>query len=249
MPNWVGKKLRFRFGWLLLTIVLGVEPIGVQAASPTIDPAVPNTAVPPAPAVVRPTAEPEHGQSGIDLPQVVILEQPQVKIDIQQFRRGQCANGTRGTSERSINLAGTTIPSLWWTRDLVLAKKQFNPKLIEGWLVCAAGVQNAEARVCAISPVRPGRVEMLVNTQLWTVLDYLSRYEFLYRFGSATTECGYNIHIFNTDAVLMADYICDYQSDRPNHDCRLRPDLSGRSGLKRGPTDVFSATDYRIELR
>jgi hypothetical protein len=199
-----------------------------------------------APIALAQTPEPEHQLIEPTLPQVS-FEGP--KIELAQFRRGVCVNGLPGTSDRTINPVGTTIPSLWWTRDLLVTKSQFNPKLIEGWLVCGAGVQDAMARVCAISAVRPGRVEMVVNTQLWTVLDYLSRYELINRFGMATSECGYNIYIFNTDTQLIADFTCDFQSVRPDRGCVLRPDLSGKGGLTRSIPDGLAAADYRIELR
>jgi hypothetical protein len=146
-----------------------------------------------------------------------------------------------GSSDQDIKAEGVTIPSLWWTRDLLVATKPyFNPKLIEGWLVCAPGVQAQSGRVCKLAPQRPGRVDMLVNAQLWSVLDYLHRYEFLNRLGTAASECGYNIYVFSTESKLLSDYTCQFP-DRPN-DCTLRTDPSGKGGLKRGPTDVFSPT-------
>lgn len=177
-------------------------------------------------------------------------------LNLAQFRSNQCNDNQPGVSNRTINLRGTTIPSLWWTQDLLQAKPQFNPKLIEGWLVCGAAVQNPNARVCGVSLSRSAEngespqklVKMLVNPQLWTLLDYVDRYEFLYRFGTATSECGYNIYIFNTEAVLLADYTCDFGAVGEKDNCVLRPDLSGKSGLKRSPANGFSATEYRIDV-
>jgi hypothetical protein len=195
--------------------------------------------------------EPEHQLIEPTLPQV-ILDAP--TIELTQFRRSICVNGSKGRNDRTVNPAGTTIPSLWWTRDLLVSKSQFNPKLIEGWLVCGAGVQDGLARLCAIG-AKPGRVEMVVNSQLWTVLDYLSRYELIYRFGSATSECGYNIYIFNTDTQLIADFTCDFQAlplvggRSTDRGCVLRPDLSGKGGLTRQIPDGFTATDYRVDFR
>jgi hypothetical protein len=188
--------------------------------------------------------EPEHELPQPNLPQVVI-DGP--ILNLEDFQKGICATGNRGRSDRTISPLGATIPSLWWTRDLLVSKTQFNPKLIEGWLVCGAGVQSGDARACSISPDRPGRVEMVVNSQLWTVLDYLSRYELISRFGSAASECGYNIVIFNSDRLLIADYTCDFAA--ADRRCRLRPDLSGKSGLKRVAPDGFDAIDYRIDFR
>lgn len=196
------------------------------------------------PSLLPESPEPEHQLSDPTLPQVVI-ETP--TINLEDFKQGLCATGTLGRSDRAISPLGATIPSLWWTRDLLVSKTQFHPKLIEGWLVCGAGVQEGDARACAISPDRPGRVEMVVNSQLWTVLDYLSRYELISRFGAAASECGYNIVIFNSDRLLIADYTCDFETT--DRRCRLRPDLSGKSGLKRVAPDGFDAIEYRIDFR
>jgi hypothetical protein len=172
------------------------------------------------------------------VPQAATSVSDQVPIDLAQFQRRICANGLAGTGQQDVDLSGPTIPSLWWTRELLSNKPQFNPKLIEAWLVCDAGRQNADARVCGIGAARPGRVEMIVNTQLWSVMDYLSRYELINRFGTATSECGYNIYIYSSDAKLLADYTCDFQSIDISHRCVLRADLSGKSGLRRGGTDI-----------
>jgi hypothetical protein len=159
-------------------------------------------------------------------------------INISQFRKGVCLDGSVGSTDRDIKPEGVTIPSLWWTRDQLLTKNYFNPKLIEGWLVCDAGVQTADARICTLSGQRPGRVDVLINTQLWSVLDYLNRYELLYRLGTATSECGYNVYLYDTEAKLIGDYTCKFP-DRPQ-DCTLRTDPTGKGGLRRGPSDVFA---------
>jgi hypothetical protein len=171
-------------------------------------------------------------------PQTPTPVSDQVPIDLAQFQRRICVNGLSGTGHQDVDLSGPTIPSLWWTRELLNNKPQFNPKLIEAWLVCDAGRQNADARVCGIAATRPGRVEMIVNTQLWSVMDYLSRYELINRFGTATSECGYNIYIYSSDAKLLADYSCDFQSSALTSRCTLRADLSGKAGLRRGGTDI-----------
>ncbi len=192
--------------------------------------------------------EPEHRLLKPPLPQVIF--QPPT-IQLSDFHRGICANGQAGNSDRTISPEGMTVPSLWWTRDILMSKSKFNAQLIEGWLVCEAAVQHADARVCAISPARPGRVEMLVNTQLWAQLDYLSRYEFLARFGAATRECGYNIYVFNTETTLIADFTCQFQSDQADqssHHCVLRPNLVDKGGLRPPMTDEFFPTDYRIDV-
>jgi hypothetical protein len=87
----------------------------------------------------------------------------------------------------SIAPKGITIPSLWW------AKEQFDPfagKLIINWLAYP----------------QQQRIDLLVNWQLWTLLDYLKRYRFINNFGTIAREYGYNLRIFNQQNECLAIY-------------------------------------------
>lgn len=100
------------------------------------------------------------------------------------------------------------MPSLW------LAQKLFGGKLLDRWFV------------------DPGNtwVIIIVNRQLWSLLDYMERYQFVNRFGTVASEYGYNVRVCNRQGTALAVYSC--QDDR--RFCRIdleslsNPRLRGR---------------------
>jgi len=101
----------------------------------------------------------------------------------------------------TISQKGITTPSLWW------AKEQFNEvsgKLINNWIA----YQNQK------------RVDLVVNRQAWSLLDYLGRYRFVHKFGTVTRDNQYDLRIFNQQAERLATYTCNYNQTFP--DCEIR---------------------------
>jgi hypothetical protein len=109
----------------------------------------------------------------------------------------------------TISATEVTIPSLWW------AKEQFNEvggKLINNWIA----YQDQDKK----------RIDMVVNAQLWTLLDYLERYRFVNKFGTVARDYQYNVRVFNQQGERLATYTCDYTPELPV--CKL--DLSTSFG-------------------
>lgn len=98
----------------------------------------------------------------------------------------------------TISQTGITTPSLWW------AKEQFGGKLINNWIA----YQDKK------------RVDLIVNSQLWTLLDYMGRYGFVHKFGSAAKDYHYNLRVFNQQAALVGTYTCNYSTTQP--DCSIK---------------------------
>ncbi|QLE58805.1 hypothetical protein [Nostoc sp. TCL26-01] len=98
----------------------------------------------------------------------------------------------------TINLSGLTTPSLWW------AKENSESKLLDNWIAYPA------------SDTEPARVDLIVNQQIWTLLDYLERYDFVNRLGSSARKDGYNIRVFNYQKEQLASYTCDFKSNSTN---------------------------------
>jgi hypothetical protein len=151
-------------------------------------------------------------------------------FDIGQFQQGVCPTGLTGISDATTSASAPTLPSLWWIRDQVAAQPQFGTKLIEKWLACpTAGAAAAQ-------------VDVLVNSQLWTLLDYWERYEAVHRLGSVTTGYGYNLRIFNRQQVLLATYRClpSTAATTPpaTLPCTLSLDSASRGGF-RGRSSSF----------
>lgn len=96
----------------------------------------------------------------------------------------------------TISSTEVAIPSLWW------AKEQFNEvggKLINNWIA----YQDKK------------RIDMVVNAQLWTLLDYLGRYRFVNKFGTVARDYEYDVRVFNQQGVPLASYTCNYTPELP----------------------------------
>jgi hypothetical protein len=88
-----------------------------------------------------------------------------------------------------------TIPSLWW------ADEQFGDKLLENWLAYP----------------HEKRVDLVVNRQIWGLMDYYQRYAFVHRMvtvvreNEETGENEYNLRVFNRQEpeLCLASYTCN----------------------------------------
>lgn len=109
----------------------------------------------------------------------------------------------------TIDPEGLTVPSLWWTAQ------QFGDKSLETWL--------------AYPEVQ--RVDLVVNRQVWSLWDYLDRYQFVNHFGLAARYDGYNLRVFvrQQPDVPVAAYTCNFEVDPVV--CRMAIEATGRSIL------------------
>ncbi|MGB3650145.1 MAG: hypothetical protein WBA41_02920 [Rivularia sp. (in: cyanobacteria)] len=100
-----------------------------------------------------------------------------------------------------------TVPSLWW------AQEQSENKLLDNWI--AYPTNNSQ----------PGRVDLIVNEQIWNVLDYLERYNFVNSLGSVARTYGYNIRVFNYEKEPLATYTCNLDLSTPL--CNIKMNTTG----------------------
>ncbi|ELR99486.1 hypothetical protein GLO73106DRAFT_00033380 [Gloeocapsa sp. PCC 73106] len=103
------------------------------------------------------------------------------------------------------------IPGMWW------AKEQFDPfdgELIQYWVV------------------RPelNSIDLIINRQLWTVLDYINRYRLVNQMGTVARESQYNLRLVTGQNKCLAFYYCDF-SDRP-YQCRIDFNSEETNGLE-----------------
>ena len=89
------------------------------------------------------------------------------------------------------------IPSLWW------AKENSQNKLLDNWITYPATNR------------KPGRVDLIVNEQIWTLLDYLERYNFVNHLGHVVRDYRYNMRVFNYQKELLATYTCNFNTIKP----------------------------------
>lgn len=128
------------------------------------------------------------------------LEPSTVAFDREMVDQGMCAPNTRGITDSTIQQDGLTEPSLWWVRDQIAAQDKFGRRLVDSWLACPGASE-------------PNRVDLVVNSQLWSSLDFFDRYEFIEKFGTATAGYGYNLRIFAPQGRMLAAYTCSFSSN------------------------------------
>jgi hypothetical protein len=88
----------------------------------------------------------------------------------------------------------STVPSLWWAKEKI---DPYQGKLIDNWLAYP----------------RQKRIDLIVNWQLWSLLDYLQKYSLVNDYGSVARSYGYNLRVFDRQSQCLALY---YYSDRFN---------------------------------
>jgi hypothetical protein len=93
-------------------------------------------------------------------------------------------------TNQTISQYGLTSPSLW------LADEIYGGKLLDSWLA----YPKAENL--------PGRIDLVVNRQFWSLLNYLERYQFVNEFGMVAQDYGYNMRVFNPQGNFLAAYTC-----------------------------------------
>lgn len=102
--------------------------------------------------------------------------------------------------DEDISETHLTLPSLWINRD-VMPNRLGGRRLVNSWL--AYQVKSPQIQV----------VDVVVNTQYWSVLNYLEQYGVLLQLGSAAKDYGYNLRIFRGSAFsreLVGLQVCEF---------------------------------------
>ena len=102
-----------------------------------------------------------------------------------------------------------SVPSLW------RAQKEFGGKLLDRWFVDPSDTW----------------VVLIVNRQLWSLLDYMERYQFVNRFGNVANEYGYNLRVCNRQGNAVAVYSCNAS----RLSCRIDLDSLSNPRVQRRP--------------
>jgi hypothetical protein len=117
------------------------------------------------------------------------------------------------TTANTISQGNLTVPSLW------LAKDNSQYRLLDNWIAYPA------------SPTEPARVDLIINQQVWSTLDYLQRYDFVNRMGSTARTYKYNIRVFNYQQERLATYTCNFELSPPL--CNVQMGGQNRFSLRR----------------
>ncbi|MFB2769061.1 hypothetical protein ACE1AT_07160 [Pelatocladus sp. BLCC-F211] len=116
-----------------------------------------------------------------------------------------------GITANTIDQGQLSVPSLWWI------KETSENKLLDNWI--AYPFNNHQ----------PARVDVIVNQQIWSLLDYLERYDFVNALGDIARTYGYNIRIFNYQQERLASYTCNFKIN-PSL-CRIEINSQSNFGL------------------
>jgi hypothetical protein len=112
---------------------------------------------------------------------------------------------------KTIDPQKLTVPSLWW------AKENSEKQLLDNWIVYPP------------SQTEPPRADLIVNQQIWGLLDYFGKYVFVNRLGGLASKFGYNIRIFNYQKEALATYTCNFSQSPAS--CRLQMNHRSQVGF------------------
>jgi hypothetical protein len=109
-------------------------------------------------------------------------------------------DGSLSSDSRRPSPDAKTLPSFWWNRD-ALADRLGGRRLVQSWI--SYEIEDSSMAV----------VDVMVNPQMWSVLNYNERFAVLNQFGTAARDFGYNLRFFQGNARnyrLVGLYACEF---------------------------------------
>lgn len=136
----------------------------------------------------------------ISRPHLIADADLQFSPDLKAILAGRTISGV--ITSKTPSPIRLSIPSLWWITDQLAALDQFGNKFIQEWIAYP------------LQPGQAGRVDLLVNRQQWSLLDYFQRYQFVNKFSAIARSFGYNTRVYDhPDRPPVAMYACDFTPD------------------------------------
>jgi hypothetical protein len=137
----------------------------------------------------------------------------ELPIELELLNNEETGNIIQSNIVTATNISQVelSIPSLWW------AKQQFDPykgKLIKNWLAYPD----------------EKRIDLVVNRQLWSLMNYLDRYRFLHEFGTVARSYDYELRVVNQYEQCLATYHFDRHNASPQWEITFYS--SGESSLQ-----------------
>jgi hypothetical protein len=136
-------------------------------------------------------------------------------------------------SSESVCREGLTLPSLWWTQEQFGSQGKGYPeytKLVKNWLTYLP------------TGDRFGRVDLILELQRWSTMDYFKRYEFLTVFGTASHSFNYNLRAFSFRGEFLGAYTCQPRDPSLSMPPICRIELEG-GGAQAKPTSFSPLTN------
>ena len=112
--------------------------------------------------------------------------------EVQSLSENSINHKSKIISKEIIKNKDSIPPSLWWAKEQF---DLFDGRLVTNWI---ADTEQKE-------------IDIIVNRQLWSLLNYLERYRFVNKFGTVARENQYNLRIFNQQQKCLVTYLCDFQ--------------------------------------
>jgi hypothetical protein len=114
---------------------------------------------------------------------------------------------------------------LWWTKEQIEAELK-SSKLISRWAL------STDSPSLLASPLAPGpaTLDVTINSQVWSVLDYFGRYEFANTLGIKAYDLGYGLRIMSDRGLFLGQYRC--ATIAPPSQCRVQLDSVGQRGFR-----------------
>jgi hypothetical protein len=106
---------------------------------------------------------------------------------VQDFQ----ANNIAVITSETANPNYPSIPSLWWAEEKI--DTRFKGGLITDWRAYPD----------------QGHIDLIIDRQRWSLLNYLGRYRLINSFGNIAQEYGYSLRFMNQQANCLALYICN----------------------------------------
>jgi hypothetical protein len=130
---------------------------------------------------------------------------------------------------------------LWWTKDQIEAELK-SSKLISRWSLSTDSpnpLASSLASPLATGPATgPATLDVTINSQAWSLLDYFGRYEFANTLGIKAHELGYGLRIMSDRGIVLGQYSCAMiLPGQPSvtaspSQCRVQLDSIGQRGSR-----------------
>lgn len=118
--------------------------------------------------------------------------------------------GLNIVTSNTVSPSGLSRPSLWWAQEL------FAGKLLSDWIAYPDEY----------------RVDLVVNRQLWSLLDSFGRYSFVNKFGTIARQYHYATRVFvqNQWDKPVATYTCSFSTALAT--CNIKFELTNQGTLR-----------------
>jgi hypothetical protein len=141
-------------------------------------------------------------------------------LDTKLLAEKNGENGEPVITAETISQERMSVPSLWWAKEKI---DTYQGKLIDNWL--AYPYQK--------------RIDLIVNWQIWDVLDYLQKYALVNDYGMVARSYGYNLRVFDRQSNCLALYYYDDRSTPPQWKIYFNSSELNGWQLKSSDTEQF----------